>query len=51
MPSLSPSCRNPLEVTEEFIQQFNEAQTFEEKNQCEETARKMLERAKVFTIY
>ena len=39
--------RNPLEVSEEFIQQFNDAETFEEKERYEEMARKMLERAKV----
>ena len=39
--------RNPLEVTEEFIQQFNNADTFEEKDRCDELARKMLERSKV----
>ena len=39
--------RNPLEVSEEFIQHFNNAETFEEKERHEEMARKMLERAKV----
>ncbi|KAL8558461.1 hypothetical protein ACOMHN_052278 [Nucella lapillus] len=40
------SQRNPLEVREEFIQQFNNAETLDEKDRCEEMARKMLERAK-----
>ncbi|KAK7503919.1 hypothetical protein BaRGS_00005042, partial [Batillaria attramentaria] len=40
------SQRNPLEVSEDFIQQFNNAETYDEKTKCEEIARKMLERAK-----
>ncbi|KAK7096660.1 transmembrane protein 232-like [Littorina saxatilis] len=40
------SQRNPLEVSEVFIQQFNNAETFDEKDRYEEMARKMLERAK-----
>ncbi|XP_005105470.1 transmembrane protein 232 [Aplysia californica] len=38
--------RNPVEVTEDFVQLFNSAQDFEEKEQYEERARKLLERAK-----
>ncbi|XP_060065301.1 transmembrane protein 232-like isoform X1 [Ylistrum balloti] len=38
--------RNPLEVTEEFIKQYNEVKGLEEKQQLETTAQKMLERAK-----
>lgn len=40
------SQRNPLEVTEHFVYQFNHAEAFEDKQRCEEMARKMLERAK-----
>ena len=39
--------RNPIEVTEDFIQQFNAAKDFTEKEEYEERARKLLERAKV----
>lgn len=38
--------RNPLEVSEEFIKQYNEVKGLEEKQQLETTAQKMLERSK-----
>ncbi|GFO10608.1 transmembrane protein 232-like isoform x1 [Plakobranchus ocellatus] len=38
--------RNPLEVTEEFVQLFNTAEDFEAKEKFEEKARKLLERSK-----
>lgn len=38
--------RNPLEVTEEFVQLFNAAEDFEIKEKYEEKARKLLERSK-----
>lgn len=41
--------RNPLEVSEEFAQEYNNAKDFDEKERLEQTAQKMLERAKVKT--
>ncbi|XP_013408487.1 transmembrane protein 232 isoform X2 [Lingula anatina] len=38
--------RNPLEVTEEFVQQYNNAKTFDEKEKLEGIASKMIERVK-----
>ncbi|KAL5012806.1 hypothetical protein ScPMuIL_011357 [Solemya velum] len=38
--------KNPLEVTEEFVQQFNNATTFDEKEKCQVIAYKLLERSK-----
>lgn len=44
-----PFCffRNPLEVTEEFIELFNSADNFLTKEKYEDQARKLLERSKV----
>ena len=42
--------RNPLEVSEEFVLQFNSAKDLSEIEKLEEMARKMLERAKVSII-
>ena len=39
--------RNPLEVTDEFIQQYNNAKNLGEQDRLEKMAKKMLERAKV----
>lgn len=38
--------RNPFEVTEEFVQQYNAVQGFEDQARFEDTAHKMLERIK-----
>lgn len=38
--------RNPLEVSEEFVQNYNNAKDYDEKEEMEQTAHKMLERAK-----
>lgn len=38
--------RNPLEVSEEFVQEYNNAKDFSEREKLEQTAEKMLERAK-----
>ncbi|XP_052078654.1 transmembrane protein 232-like isoform X2 [Mytilus californianus] len=38
--------RNPLEVTEEFVYQYNNAKTLDEREKYEATAHKMLERSK-----
>ncbi|RUS86816.1 hypothetical protein EGW08_005412 [Elysia chlorotica] len=38
--------RNPLEVTEEFVQLFNSAEDFDIKEKYEDKARKLLERSK-----
>ncbi|GFS04933.1 transmembrane protein 232-like isoform X1 [Elysia marginata] len=40
------SHRNPLEVTEEFVQLFNSAEDFDIKEKYEDKARKLLERSK-----
>ena len=40
-------CRNPLEVSEDFVQQYNNAKDLDEKEKYEQTAHKMLERSKV----
>lgn len=39
--------RNPLEVSEDFAQEYNNAKDYDEKEKLEQTAQKMLERAKV----
>ena len=39
--------RNPLEVSEEFSQEYNNAKEFDDRERLEQTAQKMLERAKV----
>lgn len=39
--------RNPFEVTEEFVQQYNAAQEYDDQAKFADTARKMLERIKV----
>lgn len=41
------SFRNPLEVSEDFAQEYNSAKDYDEKEKLEQTAQKMLERAKV----
>lgn len=38
--------RNPLEVSEDFVQQYNNAKDLTEREKYEETAHKMLERSK-----
>ncbi|XP_064645198.1 uncharacterized protein LOC135498737 [Lineus longissimus] len=38
--------RNPIEVTDEFINQYNSSRSFDEKEKLEELAHKMLERIK-----
>ena len=43
--------RNPLEVTEDFVNQFNAATTIDEKEDLENVAQKMLERIKVINRY
>ncbi|KAJ8297545.1 hypothetical protein KUTeg_024076 [Tegillarca granosa] len=40
------SSRNPLEVSEDFVQQYNTASSLDEREKYEATAHKMLERAK-----
>ena len=40
-------CRYPLEITDEFVQQFNNATYLEEIEKLETKAQKMLARAKV----
>ena len=42
--------RNPLEVTEEFVYQYNNAKSLDEREKYESTAHKMLERSKVIYI-
>ncbi|ELT91335.1 hypothetical protein CAPTEDRAFT_201911 [Capitella teleta] len=42
----SIASKNPLEVTEEFIQQFNGTENYEEKEKMEDVASKMLHRIK-----
>lgn len=39
--------RNPLEVSEDFVQDYNNAKDLDEKEKLEQSAQKMLERAKV----
>lgn len=39
--------KNPLEVSEEFIRNYNSSQDLEDREKYEVTAHKMLERAKV----
>lgn len=39
--------KNPLEVSEEFIRNYNSSQTLDDRDKYEVTAYKMLERAKV----
>ena len=41
--------RNPLEVSEDFVQHYNNAKDLTEREKYEETAHKMLERSKVHT--
>ena len=43
-------CSKLVEVNEEFIQQYNLAEAFEEKERFEDVARTMLERIKVCGI-
>lgn len=38
--------RNPLEVSEDFVQDYNNAKDFDEKEKLEQSAQKMLERSK-----
>ncbi|XP_053389979.1 uncharacterized protein LOC128552922 isoform X3 [Mercenaria mercenaria] len=38
--------RNPLEVSEDFVQEYNNAKDFDEKEKLEQSAQKMLERSK-----
>ena len=42
--------RNPLEVSEDFVQQYNNAKDLDEREKYEETAHKMLERSKVLYL-
>ena len=44
------SYRNPFEVTEKFIQDYNNAQSLQEKEQLDDAAFKMLQRIKVSHI-
>lgn len=41
------SSKNPLEVSEEFIRNYNSSQNLDDREKYEVTAHKMLERAKV----
>ena len=43
--------RNPLEVSEDFIRQYNNAQNYDDREKYETTAHKMLERSKVGDRY
>ena len=44
------SYRNPFEVTEKFIHDYNNAQTLPEKEQLDDAAFKMLQRIKVILL-
>lgn len=44
--ALVKSSKNPLEVSEEFIRNYNSSQDLEDREKYEVTAHKMLERAK-----